>query len=142
MIGLLIPSFICWFTQVCEINELSTAKWDDLRFEPSVNHYFLEVKGKGNKRRDVIIFSDVLEVITENRRRKGLITKVGHYDGTAFFPKYNGSHHNTKYLSNEFTRIVNSAPFDFIQARLKKRRARGYPLSNYYMPILYSCILY
>lgn len=102
------------------ISELATAKWDDLRFEPSVNHYFLEVKGKGNKRRDVIIFSDVLEVVTENRKRKGLITKVGHYDGTAFFPKYNGSHYNTKYLSNEFTRIVNSAPFEFIQARLKK----------------------
>ncbi|MGY3716061.1 tyrosine-type recombinase/integrase [Sutcliffiella cohnii] len=104
------------------INELATAKWSNLRFEPSVNHYFLTVTGKGNKLRDVIIFQDVLEVLLENRRRKSLSLKIGDVDGTAFFPKASGGFYNTTYLSNEFTKLVNAAPFDFIQDRIKKEK--------------------
>lgn len=102
------------------IDELATAQWIKLRYETSVGYYFLKVKGKGDKERDVIIFKDVLNVMMENRRRKSLSIMVGKFDETAFFPKANGEHYNTTYLGNEFTRIVNAAPFDFIQDRFKK----------------------
>lgn len=102
------------------INELATADWMDIRYESAVGNYFLKVSGKGGKQRDVIIFDDVLEVVLENRRRKSLSTQIGKFDGTAFFPKANGNHYNSTYLSNEFTRIVEEAPFDFIQDRLKR----------------------
>jgi site-specific recombinase XerD len=102
------------------INELATAKWSNLRYVPSAKYYFLTVTGKGNNPRDVIIFDDILEVIIENRKRKSLSIKVGDADGTAFFPKANGKHYNTTYLSNEFTRLVSTVPFDFIQARFKR----------------------
>lgn len=102
------------------INELATAKWSNIRYEQSVGYYFLNVTGKGGEERDVIVFKDVLEVAIENRKRKSLSTQVGKFDGTAFFPKPNGEHYNSTYLSNEFTRLINAAPFDFIQDRFKK----------------------
>ncbi len=102
------------------INELATAKWANFRFEPAIGYHFLKVMGKGEKERDAIIFDDVLEVVIENRKRKSLSIDVGKFDGTAFFPKATGLHYNSTYLSNEFTRLVNSAPFDFIQARFHK----------------------
>ncbi|OIJ13529.1 hypothetical protein BKP35_08945 [Anaerobacillus arseniciselenatis] len=112
--------FFLLVTTGMRINELSTAKWSDIRFQPSVGYHFLKVIGKGDKERDVMIFDDVLEVVLENRKRKSLTTKIGKFDGTAFFPKANGKHYNTTYLSNEFTRLVSLAPFDFIQDRFKK----------------------
>lgn len=102
------------------INELARAKWSNLRYEPTVGYYFLKVIGKGNKERDVIIFDEVLKVVIENRRRKMLTTEIGKVDGTAFFPKANGQHYNKTYLSNEFTKLVGNAPFDFIKARFEK----------------------
>ncbi|EFV75018.1 MULTISPECIES: tyrosine-type recombinase/integrase [Cytobacillus] len=104
------------------INELATAKWSNFRYEPSVDHFFLKVMGKGGKVRDIIIFNDVLEVVKENRRRKSLNTQIGTFCGTAFFPKANGKHYHTTYLSNEFTRVVNTAPLDFIQARFEREK--------------------
>lgn len=102
------------------INELATAKWSNIRYESSAGHYFLNVTGKGEKPRDIIIFNDVLQVVLENRKRKSLSIRIGQVDGTAFFPKATGKHYNTTYLSNEFTRLVNSVPYDFIQDRFKK----------------------
>lgn len=104
------------------INELTGALWSDLRYEPTVDHYFLTVTGKGDKQRDIIIFNDVLEVIMENRRRKNLSTAIGRVDGTAFFPKADGGSYNTTYLGNEFTRIVGLAPFEFIQSRFLREK--------------------
>jgi hypothetical protein len=70
----------------------------------------------------VIIFDDVLEVINENYKRKSLIIKVGYADETAFFRKAFGKHYNTKYLSNEFTRLISQVPLDFIKARFSREK--------------------
>ncbi|RTR26568.1 hypothetical protein EKG37_21085 [Robertmurraya yapensis] len=102
------------------IMEFSTAKWRNLRYEERVGLHVLTVLGKGDKERDIIIFDDVLEVIKENRRRKNLNDTVGALDDTAFFPKSDGTHYNSTYLSNEFTRLVSNAPFDFIKDRFVK----------------------
>jgi site-specific recombinase XerD len=104
------------------INELATAKWSNLRFEPKVGYHFLMVTGKGDVQRNIIIFEDVLEVLIENRRRKSLNTRIGKADGTAFFPKVKGEHYNSTYLSNEFSRLVNEAPFEFINSRFEKEK--------------------
>ncbi|MFS1519501.1 tyrosine-type recombinase/integrase [Bacillus sp. SCS-151] len=104
------------------IAELASANWSSLMYHEKLDRYFLTVIGKRKKERPVVIFNDVLEVVKELRRRKGLTTELNPEDETAFFPKSNGSHYNSSYLSNEFSRLIMSTAdvLPLVKQRLKK----------------------
>lgn len=99
------------------IEELATAKWSGLFYYPKLGLHFLNVIGKGNKPRTAIIFNDVLDSIIEFRKRRGLKVEIDPGDTTAFFPKPIGSHYSSKYLSNEFSNLVEATNFNFIKHR-------------------------
>lgn len=101
------------------IAELASAKWSDLFYFHKTDSYFLTVKGKRDKERDVIIFKDVLEVIQEFRRRRGLAFDLSEVNNSAFFAKANGGHYNPSYLSNEFSNLIleTHEKFPFIKRR-------------------------
>lgn len=102
------------------INELTTAKWADLFYFPEQDRFFITVTGKRNKEREAIIFKDVLYVIQEFRKRRGHEPELSEDNPTAFFPKADGSHYNSAYLSHEFSRLIldTHETFPFIKRRM------------------------
>ncbi|GGC98817.1 tyrosine-type recombinase/integrase [Pontibacillus salipaludis] len=104
------------------IQEFAEAKWSEVFYQPDVGLYFVSVIGKRSKLREVPLFEEVLEVISEFRMRRGF---SGDLDGdeTPLFPKPNGEHYNFKYLSNEFTKQIENLHtiFPFIQQRLDRQ---------------------
>ncbi|MYL32871.1 tyrosine-type recombinase/integrase [Pontibacillus yanchengensis] len=101
------------------IQELSTAKWSGVYYHPEVDLYFITVIGKRDKVREVPLFDEVLEALTEFRSRRGFHSALGD-DGTALFPKPSGNHYHFKYLSHEFTNQINqlAGVFPFIKRRM------------------------
>ncbi|MFD2216409.1 tyrosine-type recombinase/integrase [Metabacillus endolithicus] len=101
------------------IDELATAEWSSLFYYPKNDSYFLSVTGKRNKERNAKIFNDVLEVVSEFRKRRGINSELSEVDETAFFPKASGEHYNSSYLSTEFSRLIltTSDIFPFIKRR-------------------------
>ncbi|WP_026701699.1 tyrosine-type recombinase/integrase [Salibacterium aidingense] len=89
------------------IEELATAKWKDVYWRDKEEAYFLTVTGKGDKRRIVLLFEDVLDVVKAFRMRRGC--EVESFTGeTAFFPKPDGRSYNATYLGATFSKHVNT----------------------------------
>jgi len=99
------------------IEELAAAKWSGLFYYPKLELHFLNVIGKGDKKRTAILFNDVLDSMIEFRQRRGLKFEIDPGDPTAFFSKPDGSHYSSKYLSNEFSKLMEATDFSFIKHR-------------------------
>ena len=101
------------------ISELASARWADLFYYPEQDRFFITVTGKRNKERIAVIFKDVLRVIQEFRKRRGHESELSEDNPTAFFPKADGSHYNSAYLSHEFSRLILNTHeiFPFIKRR-------------------------
>lgn len=105
------------------IQELCSAKWSSITFQPEAGMYFVSVIGKRDKMREVPLFNEVLEVLKEFRMRRGFSGEING-DSTPLFPKPNGDSYNFKYLSNEFTKQIEQLQdtFGFIKRRLEMER--------------------
>ncbi|WP_162551249.1 tyrosine-type recombinase/integrase [Paenibacillus tepidiphilus] len=99
------------------IEELASAEWRKAYYLPTVGFHFIDVKGKGGKVRPILIFEDTFDTIKEFRERKGLETELNPADESAFFPKPNGRHYNSAYLSNLFIKEINKSALPFLKYR-------------------------
>lgn len=99
------------------IRELCKAKVSDLTYIDG--DYWLRVDGKGNKEREVLIHSNVLEAIKVFRHRRRSEFRVDPGDDTPLFTTAKGKAYTYKYLSNYLTRKMNSADLEFIRAKKK-----------------------
>lgn len=115
------------------IEELANAKWKNVYWRGKEQAYFLSVEGKGRKERPVVLFEDVLDIVREFRARRGLNTKE--FTGeSAFFPKADGGHYHSSYLSYIFSKRVNEAPVNAVRNRkdpITPHTCRHY--TTYYM---------
>ncbi|QHE52415.1 tyrosine-type recombinase/integrase [Pontibacillus sp. HMF3514] len=105
------------------IQELCSARWSSITYQPEANLYFVSVVGKRDKLREVPLFNEVLEVLQEFRMRRGFSGELNGQN-TPLFPKPNGDHYNFKYLSNEFTKQIENLQdqFPFIKRRIEMEK--------------------
>ncbi len=98
------------------IEELATAKWKDLTWRSPEQAFFLEVTGKGDKRRPIFVFPDVLAILKSFRADRQ--QPISDFSGdTALFPKRKGGHYHVNYLGDRFSKLMATAPFPFVQHR-------------------------
>ncbi|MGS2778371.1 tyrosine-type recombinase/integrase [Robertmurraya sp. GLU-23] len=97
------------------IQELCTARVCDLSFVDG--DYWLLVKGKGDKRREVLIHSNVLKTIEQFRLRRRLSFKLDPSDQSPLLTTASGKAYDYKYLSNYITRKIQSLDYDFVKYR-------------------------
>jgi len=102
------------------IQELCSARWSSITYQPEAGMYFVSVLGKRDKMREVPLFNEVLEVLKEFRMRRGFSGELNGQN-TPLFPKPNGDSYHFKYLSNEFTRQIEMLQdqFPFIKRRVQ-----------------------
>jgi len=102
------------------IQELCSARWSSITYQPEAGMYFISVIGKRDKMREVPLFNEVLEVLKEFRMRRGFSGELKGQNNP-LFPKPNGDHYNFKYLSNEFTKQIEKLQdqFPFIKRRIE-----------------------
>jgi site-specific recombinase XerD len=100
------------------IEELASAEWKKVYYLPHLGFHFLSVVGKGSKTREVALFQDLMPVITELHKRRGLTGEIDPESPSPFFPKGDGSMYNSKYLSNLFTTEIKATGLSFVKSRI------------------------
>ncbi|TCJ77177.1 UNVERIFIED_ORG: site-specific recombinase XerD [Bacillus cereus] len=96
------------------IQELCTARVKDLHYD---GKYWLKVKGKGNKVRELFISEHLYQCICEMRRRRGFQTVLEKGDESPLFINQRGSAYNSKTLSNQVTDMIKKTDLEFLQYR-------------------------
>jgi len=99
------------------INELATAEWRNVYYLPHLGYHFLDVVGKGDIPREVLLFDDVMPVITEFRKRRGFDGEINRGSSSPFFPKGDGQAYNSKYLSSLFTANIKNTGLPLVKYR-------------------------
>lgn len=97
------------------IAEVCTLRVCDLTYVDG--EYWLKVTGKGNKVREVLVFSNVIDAIRDFRHRRRMELKLDPSDTSPLFTTAKGKPYNYKYLSNYITRKINNLDLDFIKIR-------------------------
>jgi len=96
------------------IQELCTARVKDLHYD---GKYWLKVRGKGNKVRELFISEHLYQCICEMRRRRGFQTVLEKGDESPLFINQRGSAYNSKTLSNQVTDMIKKTDLEFFQYR-------------------------
>ncbi|PFJ04982.1 integrase [Bacillus cereus] len=96
------------------IQELCTARVKDLHYD---GKYWLRVKGKGDKVRELFISEHLFQCICEMRRRRGLKTVLDQGDESPVFINQRGNFYNPKTLSNQVTDMIKKTDLEFLQYR-------------------------
>ncbi|MED3079419.1 site-specific integrase [Bacillus wiedmannii] len=96
------------------IQELCTARVKDLHYD---GKYWLKVRGKGNKVRELFISEHLYQCICEMRRRRGCQTVLEKGDESPLFINQRGSAYNSKTLSNQVTDMIKKTDLEFLQYR-------------------------
>ncbi|KAA0784531.1 site-specific integrase [Bacillus sp. BPN334] len=96
------------------IQELCTARVKDLHY---YGKYWLKVRGKGNKVRELFISEHLYQCICEMRRRRGFQTVLEKGDESPLFINQRGSAYNSKTLSNQVTDMIKKTDLEFLQYR-------------------------
>ncbi|MFD1608485.1 tyrosine-type recombinase/integrase [Oceanobacillus luteolus] len=118
-------------TTGARIEELCKVKVSDLTKEwnPSKGeyNYWMEVTGKGNKKRSLLIHDNVFEAIVKYRKRRRLTTILDPTDHSPLFTTPKGKAYSPKNLSMFITKKMNEAEVPFIQVnnKLKRQAAEG-----------------
>lgn len=106
-------------TTGARIEEICSAKVSDLTYEKdeksNQSHYWLEVTGKGNKNRSLLIHGNVFEAIMRFRRRRRLDTTLNPIDHSPLFTTAKGKAYQYKNLSMFLTKHIREADVPFIQ---------------------------
>lgn len=97
------------------IRELSEAKWSNV--SKDTNGYWLQIIGKGNKKREVKILNHVFLDLCRLRLRRGLSNQISKTDTSPFFPNKMNQHYSFKYLSNFVVDMVKSSNLPFVTDR-------------------------
>lgn len=97
------------------VNELCTARVCDLTYIDG--EYWLCVLGKGNKRREVLIYPNVLEAVKKFRERRRLPLYIDPKDESPLLTTSNGTAYDYKYLSKYITDKIQMLDLDFIKLR-------------------------
>lgn len=96
------------------IQELCTTKVKDLHCD---GKYWLRVKGKGDKLRELFISEHLFQCICEMRRRRGFQTILDRGDESPLFVNQRGNFYNSKTLSNQVTDMIKKTNLEFLQYR-------------------------
>ncbi|WP_158595167.1 site-specific integrase [Oceanobacillus piezotolerans] len=118
-------------TTGARISEICTTKVSDLtrEYNPKTNTYgyWLEVIGKGNKKRPLLIHDNVFQTIVKFRKRRRLDTILDPTDHSPLFTTPKGKAYNYKNLSMFITKKLNEVDVPFIQVnnKLKLQAAAG-----------------
>ncbi|MEH6939153.1 tyrosine-type recombinase/integrase [Bacillus sp. JJ664] len=97
------------------IRELSDAKWGNV--SKDTNGYWLQIIGKGNKKREVKILNHVYLDLCRLRDRRGLSNIITKTDSSPLFPNKMNQHYSFKYLSNFVVDMVKSSDLPFVTER-------------------------
>ncbi len=104
-------------TTGARVQEICTAKWKDMRYDSEGRGYWLNILGKGGKRRDILIFHNVFERIQAFRARRGLKTSLDTADNSYVFQTNLGNPYRYKYMSNLVTRIISDTNLAFVKTK-------------------------
>ncbi|MFJ8355832.1 tyrosine-type recombinase/integrase [Bacillus paramycoides] len=96
------------------IQELCTASVKDLHYD---GKYWLKVRGKGDKVRDLFVSEHLYQCICEMRRRRGFQTVLEKGDESPLFINQRGNAYNSKTLSNQVTDMIKKTSLEFLQYR-------------------------
>ncbi|EEM86586.1 MULTISPECIES: tyrosine-type recombinase/integrase [Bacillus cereus group] len=96
------------------IQELCTARVKDLHYD---GKYWLKVRGKGDKFRELFVSEHLYQCICEVRRRRGFQTVLEKGDESPLFINQRGSAYNSKTLSNQVTDMIKKTNLEFLQYR-------------------------
>lgn len=96
------------------IQELCTTRVKDLYYD---GKYWLRVKGKGDKVRELFISEHLFQCICEMRRRRGFQTVLDRGDESPLFVNQRGNFYNSKTLSNQVTDMIKKTNLKFLQYR-------------------------
>lgn len=96
------------------IQELCTASVKDLHYD---GKYWLKVRGKGDKVRELFISEHLYQCICEMRRRRGFQTVLEKGDESPLFINQRGNSYNSKTLSNQVTDMIKKTNLEFLQYR-------------------------
>ncbi|MGE7885632.1 tyrosine-type recombinase/integrase [Bacillus sp. NPDC094077] len=96
------------------IQELCTTRVKDLHYD---GKYWLRVKGKGDKVRELFISEYLFQCICEVRRRRGFQTILDRGDESPLFVNQRGNFYNSKTLSNQVTDMIKKTNLEFLQYR-------------------------
>ncbi|PFM64696.1 integrase [Bacillus cereus] len=96
------------------IQELCTASVKDLHYD---GKYWLKVRGKGDKVRELFVSEHLYQCICEMRRRRGFQTVLEKGDESPLFINQRGNAYNSKTLSNQVTDMIKKTSLEFLQYR-------------------------
>jgi site-specific recombinase XerD len=96
------------------IQELCTARVKDLHYD---GKYWLKVRGKGDKVRELFVSEHLYQCICEMRRRRGFQTVLEKGDESPLFINQRGNAYNSKTLSNQVTDMIKKTNLEFLQHR-------------------------
>ncbi|MGR3779414.1 tyrosine-type recombinase/integrase [Bacillus paramycoides] len=96
------------------IQELCTASVKDLHYD---GKYWLKVRGKGDKVRELFVSEHLYQCICEMRRRRGFQTVLEKGDESPLFINQRGNAYNSKTLSNQVTDMIKKTNLEFLQYR-------------------------
>ncbi|MGN4427215.1 tyrosine-type recombinase/integrase [Bacillus cereus group sp. MYBK30-1] len=96
------------------IQELCTASVKDLHYD---GKYWLKVRGKGDKVRELFVSEHLYQCICEMRRRRGFQTVLEKGDESPLFINQRGNAYNSKTLSNQVTDMIKRTNLEFLQYR-------------------------
>lgn len=118
-------------TTGARIEEICTVKVSDITLEKNdrtgESHYWMEVTGKGNKKRALLLHDNVFEAIVRFRKRRRLVTVLDPTDHSPLFTTAKGKSYRPKNLSMFVTKHINEADIPFVQInnKLKEQQAAG-----------------
>ncbi|QAS54747.1 tyrosine-type recombinase/integrase [Halobacillus litoralis] len=93
--------------------ELCMARVCDLSYD--IDGYWLEVVGKGNEKREVLIFSNVFDTIVKFRKRRGLDLFLDPVDTSPLFVTAKNKAYTSKYLSKYVTSMIQKSKLEFLK---------------------------
>lgn len=94
------------------IRELAEANWGNI--SKDTNGYWLEIIGKGNKKREVKILNHVFMDLCKLRERRGLSNQITKTDTNPFFPNKMNHHYSFKYLSKYVIEMIKDSALPFV----------------------------
>jgi len=112
------------------IRELSEAKWGNV--SKDTNGYWLQIIGKGNKKREVKILNHVYLDLCRLRERRGLSNLIFKTDYSPLFPNKTNQHYSFKYLSNFVVDMVKSSNLPFVIERKDKNNISPHFFRHHY----------
>ncbi|NRD80967.1 tyrosine-type recombinase/integrase [Bacillus sp. BRMEA1] len=98
-------------------NEFCKARVCDLSYDHVRAEYYLQVDGKGNKKRLVPIKPKVFQSIVEFREMRGLETKLDAEDETPLFVTSEMKPYSPSYLSQYINKAIKRTELEFIKLR-------------------------